>query len=256
MKNSVKILLSGSMHDDSSSMDETSDDNSTDDDATSSRTARSTYDGPSSRSARLTWAERQTQVENSSFNSCLKNADENEMDGTSLWDPTCYEGRQFRWRFRVPYTIFLELVGEYKLDCSKLRSTGPYDERLLVLGALRVLGSGSPYDLIEELNYIDKETNRKFFHRFVNWGRRKASKWIYLPRTEAEICHVVDVYKSLGYPGALGSADGSLLFRQVSCRTIKCLYWQREAPDIGLSVCNFRHKVDHVFDECAFWYRQ
>jgi hypothetical protein len=199
---------SGSMHDNSSSMDETSDDNSTDDDATSSRTARSTYDGPSSRTARLTWAERHTQVENSSFNSYLKNADENEMDGTGVWDPTCYEGRQFRRRFRVPYTIFLELVEEYKLDCSKLRSTGPYDERLLVLGALRVLGSGSPFDLIEELNCIDKETNRKFFHRFVNWGRRESSKWIYLPRTEAEICHVVDVYKSLGYPGALGSADG------------------------------------------------
>jgi hypothetical protein len=85
------------------------------------------------------------------------------MDGTGVWDPTCYEGRQFRWCFQVPYTICLELVEEYKLDCSKSRSTGPYDEHLKVLRALRVLGSGSPFDLIEELNCIDKETNRNSF---------------------------------------------------------------------------------------------
>jgi hypothetical protein len=161
---------SDSMHDDSSSMDDTSDDNSTDDDATSSRTARWTYEAPPPElqdrhglNAKLKWR-------TAALTAILKNADENEIGGTGVWDPTCYRGRQFRRRLGVPYTIFLELVEEYKLDCSKLRSTGPYDERLLVLGALRVLGSGSPFDLIEELNCIDKETNQKFFHSFVNWG--------------------------------------------------------------------------------------
>ena len=84
----------------------------------------------------------------------LVNADENEEDGTGVWDPSSYVGKQFRQRFRVPYTIFMEMVEEYTTDLPKLRSRGLYDKRLLVLGVLRVLASGCTFDLIEELNCI------------------------------------------------------------------------------------------------------
>jgi hypothetical protein len=56
-------------------------------------------------------------------------------------------------------TIFAEIVEEYKLDFPKKQSKKRYDIRILLLGALRVLGSGVTFDLIEELNAVDEETN-------------------------------------------------------------------------------------------------
>jgi len=46
------------------------------------------------------------------------------------------------------------------------------DIELLVLGALRVLGSGCSFDIIEELSNVDEVTHRNFLHfKFCKWGR-------------------------------------------------------------------------------------
>jgi hypothetical protein len=133
------------------------------------------------------------------------------MTETGVWDPTSYAGKRFRRRFRVPYSIFLEIVAEYKEHVTTLAGRpwkGFYDLRLLVLGALRVLGSGVPFDLIQELNEISEETNRVFFHKFIAWGRGESSKWVFMPRNSDELSHVINIYKDIGWPGAMGSADG------------------------------------------------
>ena len=126
------------------------------------------------RNKRTSTAERRAAVANSRFNKYLLSASEDEMTETGICDPTTYEGKRFRWRFRVPYSLFLEPVEEYKEHVTKVAGRpwkGFYDLRLLILGALRVLGSSVAFDLIQELNEISEETNRVFFHKFIAWGR-------------------------------------------------------------------------------------
>jgi hypothetical protein len=112
-------------------------------------------------------------VVNSRLNKYLINDHNNEANGAGIWDPITYDGKQFRRRFRVPYSIVAEIVEEYKLDFPKKRSKKCYDTRILILVALRVLGSVVTFDLIEKLNAVDEETNRVFFHKFTRWGRKQ-----------------------------------------------------------------------------------
>jgi hypothetical protein len=80
-------------------------------------------------------------------------------------------GKRFRRRFRVPFPIFEQLVTMVRsqnwfaenADCIG-RSAAPLE--LKILGVLRVLGRGTCFDGIEELNLISEETNRTFFHNF------------------------------------------------------------------------------------------
>ena len=76
-----------------------------------------------------------------------------------------------------------------------------YDKQILILRALHVIGSEVSFDLIEELNGTNNETNRVFFHNFLRWGRKESVNWIYVPWTPEEISHVVNssTYKNLGF---------------------------------------------------------
>jgi hypothetical protein len=153
---------SGSMHDDSSSMDETSDDNSTDDDATSSRTARSTYDGPSSRTARSTWAERQTQVENSSFNSYLKNAD--------VYKSLGYPGAlgsadrvHFHWD-KCPAGLSNACTGKEKLPTLAFQFEVSHTKWIMSEGTVLAV----VHDIVREILFIYRKTTKEFcLHFFV-----------------------------------------------------------------------------------------
>ena len=59
---------------------------------------------------------------------------------------------------------------------------------LLLLGALRKLGSGCIFDVIEELKNVNEATNRKFFHEKVcRWVTGLSKVWINLPHNEAEL---------------------------------------------------------------------
>ena len=72
-------------------------------------------------------------------------------------------------RFRVPFSVFKEI-------CSGIRGYHSipehgYDAKgaetvklpLLVLGALRILGSCCTFDALEELTAVGQDTHRKFF---------------------------------------------------------------------------------------------
>ena len=79
---------------------------------------------------------------------------------------------------------------------------------LLVLAALRVLGSGCTFDAVEELTAVHECTHRKFFHEnFCIWGSRAAADHIRMPETPEEIAHVMRVYEERGFPGCVGSID-------------------------------------------------
>lgn len=137
-------------------------------------------------------------------------------------NPSHYNGKSFRRRFRVPYEIFVKICdlcrtakdpedarlpwfNKAVVDCCG-QPTVPLE--LLVLCCLRILGRGMCLDGINELTNISMECVRQFFHKFC-----KLFASVYFPiycappETPQEINKVLQEYAMLGYPGCIGSAD-------------------------------------------------
>ena len=148
-----------------------------------------------------------------------------------------YRGKKFRRRFRVPYSIFLEICDDLKrtnkvADHGK-DATGAETvcTDLLVLGSLRVMGSGCTFDVVEELTNVHEETHRVFFHeQFCKWGDRVSSTHISMPTDLIRLRHIMGLYERLGLPGCAGSVD--------------CVHlvWDRCPAGLG-NVCRGKDKV-------------
>lgn len=129
-------------------------------------------------------------------------------------DPSDKKGGQlFRRRFRVPFSVYLEVL-------AMTRTSGWFTEgrdaiglmaaplELKVLGVLRVLGRGYCFDGVEELCFISAEVLRTFFHKFCAcFAAKYFSVYCSPPDTVEEIKHTTDVYARMGLPGCIGSTD-------------------------------------------------
>jgi hypothetical protein len=122
-------------------------------------------------------------------------------------------GKLFRLRFRVPFPLFQRLVDmtrannwfSEKKDCTG-RLAAPLE--LKILGVLRVLGRGYCFDGIEELCFISREVNRRFFHTWCDlFSKKYFSIYCNPPSTKEEIDRTMAVYNRLGFPGCIGSTD-------------------------------------------------
>ena len=85
--------------------------------------------------------------------------------------------RKFRNRFRMPHESFIELhdtIIDHEMFSSwksnDAAGVKPSDTKLLLLGALRYIGRGWTFDDIEEATAISRETNRRFFLKFIEYG--------------------------------------------------------------------------------------
>lgn len=137
-------------------------------------------------------------------------------------DPSHYNGKTFRRRFRVPYSIFEKIVSMCEearsfeddgidwfsrsgKDCCN-QSTIPLS--LLILGCLRILGRGMCMDGVNELTNISMEAHRVFFHQFCYlFANRMFDIYCSPPSTPNEIAIVSGEYGMLGFPGCIGSVD-------------------------------------------------
>jgi hypothetical protein len=132
------------------------------------------------------------------------------LSSPGVSNPEDKDGCFFQRWFRVPYPVFTLLLERWFPEHDKKtdftgRPLPPLE--LLVLGMLRVLGSGLPFDEVAELNNISAETNRRFFHKFCSKMAQMYPKWIYPPTTEAQIQKVMGMYSVRGFPGCIGSVD-------------------------------------------------
>jgi hypothetical protein len=157
----------------------------------------------------------------------IKLADLHRQDGGGPWDESSWHGCRFRRRFRVPYEIFENICIEYaKVDVDLRDATDRHGRpscnlQLLILGALRVLAQGTPFDVIDEATDISYQTHNKFFKTFVEWmAKSMFENYIHLPRTQEEVVHVLDYYDKLGVPGCTGSID--------------CVHWAWDSCPAGL----------------------
>jgi hypothetical protein len=122
-------------------------------------------------------------------------------------------GKKFRRRFRVPYCIFIEICKDIERINGVRRETDRAGDKtipigLLVLAALRILGSGCTFEAVEELTAVSEETHRKFFHeQFCRWGEKAAKEHITMPESKEDLLHVLRQYEEKGFPGCVGSID-------------------------------------------------
>jgi hypothetical protein len=54
---------------------------------------------------------------------------------------------------------------------------------------------------------ISKEEHRKFFHEFIHYFFENHKRYVYLPKQGADIETVMERYREVGLPGAIGSKD-------------------------------------------------
>lgn len=137
-----------------------------------------------------------------------------DAEDAEIRDPTSREGEIFRRRFRVPYETFEWLVEDIKrvhsLPDFRRGASGLMGVhiKLLVLGSLRLVTSGCPLDLIQELTNVSIECHRRFFHeKFSVWGQRVRDQYISMPHDSASLDRVQASYEGYGLPGAAGSVD-------------------------------------------------
>jgi hypothetical protein len=122
--------------------------------------------------------------------------------------------KEFRGRYRVPYTVYTELLWECKLNglgvsankCCPSFACIPLEVK--VLTALRILGRGmTRYDDMDHTK-MGATSIRIFFRDFCEMMSAKLrEKWIYLPKDEAEVRECMAPYEAAGFPGCWGSAD-------------------------------------------------
>ena len=86
-------------------------------------------------------------------------------------DEGSFLGKKFRRRFRVPYCLFEDICrdimmeGFYRHGKSDASGSEAVQIELLVLGSLRIMGSGCTFDAIEELTNVSRRLDLMAHHQ-------------------------------------------------------------------------------------------
>jgi DDE superfamily endonuclease len=156
------------------------------------------------------------------------------IEGPDLNNPIFL--KSFRTQFRIPYTSFIELVQEIKDDESGIFSSwvngdddSPTSDRLkpkkskipielLILVCLRYLGRGWTFHCGADETGISRETTRRFFHAFIQWGSTVFyKKHVKPPTTAEEAADGTAEYAEAGFVGAVGSTDATHVLHERIC---------------------------------------
>jgi Plant transposon protein len=100
--------------------------------------------------------------------------------------------------------------GKTKLgdDCKDCIGNAGVPLELKILGALRMSAKGCSFDAIAELSGMSIATMQNFFHQFwAKFNENFREEWIVYPTTAVEAAGSLEIYRRLGFPGAVGSVD-------------------------------------------------
>lgn len=137
----------------------------------------------------------------------------------AVWEQDTWWYFEFRKKFRVPPCIYRELKAETSCDkrfadsgspaCSKQKGPPRASLDMKMVASLRILATGCQFDAFEEAAGLDKETLRRFFHDWMqHLAVNVAPLHIKLPEGE-ELRSCAEVYRKLGFPGAIMSTDAT-----------------------------------------------
>ncbi len=146
--------------------------------------------------------------------------DANALKLNTIDDESSLDGKYFRRRFRMPFSLFQSLIGgmlrerwfpkfgpqgEGPLDAAKNRGASL---QVKVLSVLRVLGRGLVFDECQDGSGCGEEAVRVFFHAFVAiFSKRLFQVAVKAPSTIEEVTTTTGIYQKLGMGAALGSTD-------------------------------------------------
>ena len=175
--------------------------------------------------------------------------------GQMLVDPTIsvvgsWYNRKFRRRFRVPYSMFLEIVAE----CKEHNVFGPQLRQskikveFKVLTCLKILGRDLCADEIEEHLKIAESTINKFFKMFIyNYASAIYSKWVNAPEGE-DLDRVESTYRRMGFPGCIGSMDVTHIYWDKCPEALRFLCKGKEGkPTVAFqAVVEHTKRIQHI----------
>ena len=137
----------------------------------------------------------------------------------AVWEPGTWWYLEFRKKFRVPPCLFTELKMETMHDerfadtgtpaCFKKRGPPRASLDMKMVACLRILATGCQFDAFEEAAGLDKETVRRFFHQWMDHLASTVAPLHIKPPEGEELDACMDVYRKLGFPGAVMSVDAT-----------------------------------------------
>jgi hypothetical protein len=137
------------------------------------------------------------------------------VDNPDACIPGTYAYRRFRATFRVPYELFSMMVSDAKAarvglhPNPKKRGRPAAPMELKVLGCLRRLAIGCPYDQLFADTEVAPGVHRRFFKAWLPWMLETYyDKNVRMPSTEKELRAAEHVYNLCGLPGCVTSMDG------------------------------------------------
>ena len=167
------------------------------------------------------------------------------LNDPQVADPSSFAGKKIRRRFRIPFALFHEWlvpICREKNLFGAAQSPIPLEFKVLV--ALRILGRNNTADDTNELSggSIGDSTCNEIFKTFVvNFAKECYHESVREPEGE-DLLKVMEMYRLLGFPGAIGSMD---------CTHV---HWGRCPPNLkwqcigkeGYSTIAFQCVVDHT----------
>ena len=117
----------------------------------------------------------------------------------------------------MPHHSFIELhdnIIDHEMFCSWTSNDAagvkPSDTKLLLLGALRYIGRAWTFDDIEEATAISRETNRRFFLVFIEYGSSVLYKKYVLDLSlNGMVAKHERLFNLAGFNGCIGSTDAT-----------------------------------------------
>jgi len=153
---------------------------------------------------------------------------------------------KFRNRFRLPFSMFEDIVVECKL--ANIFGRTQIGVEFKLLGCLRILGRGNVSDDIVEILGIGDTTVNEMFKTFLrNYSDAYFDTYVYVPDGE-EMDKVVEDYSKMGFPGCVGSMDVThILWHKCPSRLRHVCTGRYHCPSVAFQiVCSHTRRIHHV----------
>jgi Plant transposon protein len=156
--------------------------------------------------------------------------------------PDNHLGKTFRRRFRVPFQLFeilVKICSDNNVFAIKNLSRVKIPIEIKLLCCLRVLGRDDCCDAIEEYSAVPEKTVWWFFKIFLkNFPRVLFKDVIRLPREGVELEKVMNVYRKMGFPGAVGSVDAThIRWHMCPVEFVHAATGKEKYPSVAFQVC-------------------
>eukprot|EP00965_Chrysotila_dentata_P092956 3069148-Pleurochrysis_carterae.AAC.1 len=101
------------------------------------------------------------------------------LQDPGITDPNSYEGKLFRRRFRVPYSVYMTLLARTQVErsfCDKSVGDGKrgpprHPVCLKVLACLYIIAHGVTFFTLSDMTFMSEKVLRTFYYTWMAWLR-------------------------------------------------------------------------------------